>query len=74
MKKKSNLIIPPAVLQLLWGICFLGGGIKQYFWPGQLYYEDILLVSFKSLFMAQPFFVLLVQLELFYRGYLEISI
>lgn len=31
------------------------GGLKQYFYPGKLYYKDILLVSFKRLFMAQNF-------------------
>lgn len=31
------------------------GGMKQYFYPDKLYYKDILLVSFKSLFMAQNF-------------------
>lgn len=46
----------PAVLQLFWDICFLWdggvGGMKQYFCPGKHYYKDILVVSFKSLFMA----------------------
>lgn len=35
-KKKSNSILLPAVLQLLWGICFFQagevGGMKQYFY------------------------------------------
>lgn len=52
-------------------ICFVGGGIKQYFCPGKLHYHAILMVSSKSLCMATEGFGLLVQLELFYRGYLK---
>lgn len=29
--------------------------MKQYFYPGKFYYKDVLLVSFKRLFMAQNF-------------------
>lgn len=31
------------------------GGMRQYFYPGKLYYKDILIVSFESLFIAENF-------------------